>query len=229
MTGVLINAGTIIAGSLAGLILRRGLSDRMRKTLMQALGLCVIMIGICGAVGTKDTLCVIVCMVIGTVTGTAINIEKQLDRLGKFAERKLAGNGEQSVAKGFVTASLIFCVGAMAIVGSLESGLKGDHSTIVSKAIIDGVTSMILAGTMGIGVILSAAAVFVYQGLIVMLAGVLAPVLTDTVINEMSATGGLLIVGIGLNMLFEDKHFAVGNMLPAIFLPMAYIPLTGLF
>lgn len=229
MLGVLINVATIVIGSTVGLLLRKGLSERMRNTVMQALGLCVVMIGISGAVGSRDTLCVIVCMVVGTLIGTAVNIEKQLDRLGKYTEKRFASaNAESTFAKGFVTASLIFCVGAMAIVGSLDSGLRGDHTTLIAKAVIDGVTSVIFAGTLGIGVMLSAVPILIYQGGIVLLAECLSPLLTEAVITEMSAAGGLLIIGIGLNMLFEEKHFAVGNMLPAIFLPMAYIPLAAL-
>lgn len=229
MIGVLINVATIVVGSTLGLLLRKGLSIRMRNTVMQVLGLCVVMIGISGAVATKDTLCVIVCAVIGTIVGTSVNIEKLLDRAGKYAERKLMKEGESTFAQGFVTASLVFCVGAMAIVGSLDAGIRHDYSTLVAKAVIDGVTSVIFAGTMGIGVMLSALPILLYQGSIALLAGLLKPLLTDDIIREMSSVGGLLITGIGLNMLFEEKHISVGNMLPAIFLPMLYYPVSNLF
>ena len=168
----------------------------------------------------------IVCIVVGGLIGSLIDIEKQLDHLGAFAERKLGGE-DGSIAKGFVTASLVFCVGAMAIVGAMDSGLRGDHSTLVAKGVIDGVSAMFFASALGPGVLLSAAAIFVYQGGIALLAGLLTPVLTDVVITEMSAVGGLLIAGIGINLM-TPIHIKVGNLLPAIFLEMAYVPLAAL-
>ena len=140
---------------------------------------------------------------------------------------QLGGIGKL-LTHGFVSASLVFCVGAMAIMGSLSSGLYGDHSTLIAKAAIDGIASIIFASTMGPGVALSALAVLVYQGAITLTAGWLKPLLTDTIINEMSAVGGLLIIGVGLNMIYE-KHLSVGNLLPAIFVPLVYYPLLALF
>lgn len=168
-------------------------------------------------------------MVIGSLLGAWIDIELRLNNLGKAIERRVSPNGaEGSVARGFVTASLVFCVGAMAIVGSMDSGLRGDHSTLIAKSILDGVFAIIFTSSMGWGVGLSALAVLVYQGAIAMLAMWIEPLLTTAIITEMSAVGGLLIMGIGLNMIY-DKRIPVGNMLPAIFLPMAYLPLIGLF
>lgn len=229
MIGTLINVVAIIAGTALGVLLRKGIPERMRDTVMQGLGLCVLLIGVSGAVKTGDTMCVIVSMVVGGLIGSALNIEKRLNDLGAFAEKKLVSGGEHgSIAKGFVTASLVYCVGAMAIVGSMDSGLRGDHSTLIAKAALDGVSAIFFASTMGVGVGLSALAVLVYQGAIALLAGWISPLLTDAIITEMSATGGLLIIGIGLNMIY-DKHLSVGNMLPAIFVPMAYLPLMKLF
>jgi len=167
--------------------------------------------------------------VIGSLLGAWIDIEKRLNDLGQAIERKVSPNGaEGSVAKGFVTASLVFCVGAMAIVGSMDSGLRGDHSTLIAKSILDGVFAIIFTSSLGWGVGLSALAVLVYQGAIALLAMWIEPLLTAPIITEMSAVGGLLIMGIGLNMIY-DKHIPVGNMLPAIFLPMAYLPIVALF
>jgi uncharacterized protein len=226
MIGTLINAGAILFGSIIGVMLSKGIPARMRECCMQGMGLCIILIGIQGAVKTANTLCVIVCMAIGGLIGCAINIERQMERLGNFAEKKLSHSG--GVANAFVTAALVFCVGAMAIIGAMDSGLRGDHSTLIAKALLDGVISVFLASSLGIGVALSAVAVLVYQGAIALLASWISPLLTDEIINEMSAVGGLLIIGVGLNMIY-DKHISVGNLLPAIFLPMAYIPLTSLF
>ena len=229
MLGTLVNTGAILFGSLLGLLLRRGLPQRLRDTVMQGLGLCVVLIGVKGAIGTSDTLCVIVSIVAGGLLGAGINIERRLEQLGSFAQRKLLRGGEDnSFAKGFVSASLVFCVGAMAIMGSLSSGLYGDHSTLIAKAAIDGIAAIIFASTMGPGVALSALAVLVYQGAITLTAGWLKPLLTDTIVNEMSAVGGMLIIGVGLNMIYE-KHLSVGNLLPAIFVPLVYYPLLALF
>ena len=230
MIGTLINVVAVLAGTALGLLLRKGIPERMRETVMQGLALCVVLIGVSGAIKTGDTMCVIVSMVVGGLLGSAVNIEHRLDQLGALAERKLVRNqGEGSTfAKGFVTASLVYCVGAMAIVGAMDSGLRGDHSTLIAKAALDGVSAIFFASTMGVGVGLSAVAVLVYQGAIALLATWIAPILTDPIINEMSAVGSLLIIGIGLNMLY-DKHIAVGNLLPAIFVPMAYVPLAALF
>lgn len=229
MIGTLINFAAIIAGTALGLLLRKGIPERMRETVMQGLGLCVLLIGVSGAIKTGDTMCVIISMVVGGLLGSAVNIEHRLDQLGAFAERKLLnGRSDSTFAKGFVTASLVYCVGAMAIVGAMDSGLRGNHATLIAKSALDGVSAIFFASTMGAGVGLSAVAVLVYQGAIALLATWIAPILTNPIINEMSAVGSLLIIGIGLNMLY-DKHIAVGNLLPAIFIPMAYVPLSALF
>lgn len=229
MIGTLINVVAVLLGTAIGLLLRKGIPERLRDTVVQGQGLCVILIGLTSAIKTADVTCVIICMVVGSLLGAWINIEKCLDNLGRAIERKVSPGGEKgSVAKGFVTASLIFCVGAMAIVGSMDSGLRGDHSTLIAKSVLDGVFSIFLASSLGFGVGLSALAVLVYQGAIALLSMWIEPLLTTPIITEMSAAGGLLIMGIGLNMIYE-KHIPVGNMLPAIFMPMAYIPLVALF
>ncbi len=230
MIGTIINTLAILLGSLAGILLRKGLPQRLRETVMQGLGLCVLIIGVLSAIKTQDMMAVIISIVVGGLIGALLNIEKRLDQLGLRMQKLLAGKhdaGDNLFAKGFVTASLIYCVGAMAIVGSLESGLKGDHSTLIAKSALDGISAIVFASTMGPGVALSALAVLVYQGSISLLAGWASPLFTPELIAEMSAVGGLLIIGIGLNLLY-DKRIAVGNLLPAIFVPMAYLPLSML-
>ncbi len=230
MIGTIINTLAILLGSLAGILLRKGLPQRLRETVMQGLGLCVLIIGVLSAIKTQDMMAVIISIVVGGLIGALLNIEKRLDQLGLRMQKLLAGKhdaGDNLFAKGFVTASLIYCVGAMAIVGSLESGLKGDHSTLIAKSALDGISAIVFASTMGPGVALSALAVLVYQGSISLLAGWASPLFTPVLIAEMSAVGGLLIIGIGLNLLY-DKRIAVGNLLPAIFVPMAYLPLSML-
>ena len=233
MIGTLINVVAIVIGSALGLFLRRGMKKAVSDTVMQGLGLCVILIGIKGAIQTGNVLLVILSMVVGGIAGSLLNIEGGMNRLGAYAERKLARPGagaadENEFAKGFVTASLVFCVGAMAVVGALDSGIRGDHSTLIAKSALDCVAAMVFAGSMGIGVMLSAVPVLVYQGLIALLGTAIAPLLSDVVVLEMSAVGGLLIVGIGVNMLLE-KNINVANLLPAIFVPFLYFPIVGLF
>lgn len=230
MIGTLINTVLILAGCAVGLILRKGIPDRIKDTVMQGLALAVMLIGISGAIKTTDTMCVIVSLVIGGALGALIDIEKRLDQLGQFAERKLSrfSSGQDSIANGFVTASLVYCVGAMAIVGSIESGLNNDHATLIAKGMLDGVSAIFFTSTLGIGVALSAIAVLVYQGAIALLAGWIAPFLQDAYVNEMSAVGGLLILGIGFNLMY-DKHIRVGNLLPALFIPFVYLPIVSFF
>jgi len=230
MIGTLINVVMILCGCALGLLLRKGLPQRLQTTVMKALGLSVILIGISGALKTADTMCVIISMAAGSLLGSAVDIEGRLNQLGDFAERKLGRfGGGGNISKGFVTASLLYCVGAMAIVGSIDSGIRGDHSTLIAKGILDGVSAVVFTSTLGIGVALSAVAVLVYQGAIALLASWIAPVLSDAMIAEMSAVGGLLIVSLGLNLLYEKERIPVGNMLPAIFVPLLYLPIAGLF
>ena len=219
----MVNALAIAVGTLVGNKLRGGISERFRSILMQAMALAVMLIGIAGAVKTTDALIVVISLAIGALVGEGINIEKRLEQVGDALKRRVKG-AEASFTQGFVSASLIFCVGAMAIVGSLDAGLRGEYSTILTKSLIDGITAAMLASTLGLGVIFSAAAVFVYQGAITLLAGLLQPLLTDAIITEMSAVGGLLIFAIGLNMQGITK-IRVGNLLPAILVPLAYIPI----
>ncbi len=220
MLGTIVNTIAILLGGMLGLIFRRGISDRFKNTVMKGLGLSVFMIGLAGALRSENILLLIFSMVIGSLIGEAMNIEDKLERFGKWIENR-SGQGEGQVAKGFVVASLMYCVGAMAIVGALESGLTGNHETLYAKSLLDGVTAVIFASTLGIGVLFAAGSVLVYQGAITIAASALAAVLVDSVIVEMSAIGGLLIMGIAMNIL-EFKRVPVGNMLPAVFIPLLY-------
>jgi len=221
MTGTFVNAAAIVAGGLAGLFLKHGIGDGYKRTIMQAVSLSVILIGVRSALEATDLLGVIVCMAVGSLLGEVLKIESGLEALGVYAERKFDRTGNGGFAKGFVTASLVFCVGSMAIVGSLESGLTGNHATLFAKSLLDGITSVIFASTFGIGVIFSAVPVLLYQGIMTLGASLAKPFLTPDVIAQMSAVGGLLIAAIGINML-ELARIRVGNMLPAIFLPLLY-------
>lgn len=209
-----------MAGSMVGLFFRNGIPERYNQTVMQAVALSVILVGIKSAMGSNDLLIVIISLALGSLIGEWIGIEAYLKRLGDWLENRFSKNSS-GFSIGFVTASLIFCVGSMAIVGSLESGLMGKHDTLFAKSALDGIVSLILSSSLGIGVIFSAIPILVYQGTITLLAGLLKPLLVPMVVSQMSATGGLLIVGIGLNML-REKKLKVGNMLPAIFIPLIY-------
>ena len=227
MLGTIVNALSIIAGSLVGLLFRGAIPEKFNRTLMHAIGLAVILIGLKAAFKTDDIMTVIVSLAIGSVLGELLAIEDRLERLGNWIGRRISGDAK-GITKGFVSASLLYCAGAMAIVGALESGLAGNHQTLFAKSILDGIGSLFFASTLGIGVLFSAAAVFVYQGLIVLAASFLTQFLLPGVISQMSAVGGLLIVAIGINLL-EIKKIKIGNMLPAIFIPLVYQVLKHLY
>ena len=220
MLGTVVNTLAIICGSLVGLGLRGGIPDRYKESVIAAIGLAVMLIGVKSALRTDALLTVIVSMALGSLAGDALGIEARLERLGHWIGGHFA-RGTDGVARGFVTASLVFCVGAMAIVGSLESGLAGNHQTLYAKSLLDGVTSVVFASTLGIGVLFSALSVLVYQGAITLSAAMLKPLLTTVVVEQMTAVGGLLILAIGFNIL-GVRRLRIGNMLPAILLPLIY-------
>ncbi len=220
MLGTIVNCLTIVAGSLVGLLFKNVIPEKYNRTIMQAIGLAVILIGLKSALGCNDLLIIIISLAAGSFIGEWIGIENYLERLGKYLENKFSKTSS-GFAGGFVTASLMYCVGSMAIVGSLESGLTGNHDTLFAKATLDGIVGIILSSSLGIGVLFSAVPVLMYQGSITLLAGVLKPLLVPVVISQMSAVGGLLIMALGFNMIREQK-LKVGNMLPAIFIPLIY-------
>ena len=224
--GTIVNTLAIIAGSFIGVVLKGGIPKQYNVTVMQAVSLAVILVGLTAALKTDELLLIIFSLAIGSVAGEFLSIEARLEQLGQWLESRFSRGGN-GIAKGFVTASLIYCVGSMAIVGSLESGLTGNHQTLFAKSVLDGIASVILASTLGIGVAFSAASVFVYQGVITITATFMKTALIPSVISQMSAVGGLLIVGIGFNLM-EIKKIKVGNMLPAIAVPLVYYLLKRL-
>lgn len=228
MVATIINVLLVLAGSLLGLFLRNRLSTRFASAVTTVLGLCVLGIGVSGMITTANTLCVIICMVLGTIIGEGLNIEKRMDGLGEALRRKLVkGDGNSRFVEGFVSASVLFCVGAMAINGSMEAGMLGKYDILISKGVIDGVTSITFAAAMGLGVAFSAIPLFLYQGGLTLLFAAVGSIIPDPVVLEMSAVGGTIIVAIAINMLGLSKEkLRVGNMLPAIFLPILYLPLA---
>jgi len=221
LTGSFINVALVVVGSGLGLLLKKGLPERVSDAVMKALGLCVLFIGIDGCLEGENTLVAVISMAVGTIIGSAIDLDKHLNNFAGKIEKKLSkkSDGKSNFAQGFVASTLLFCVGAMAIVGSLDSGISGDYSTLATKSVIDGVSSIVLASTLGFGVLLSCVPVFLYQGSITLLAGVIAPLLNDYTVNEMTCVGSLLIIAIALNMM-KITNIKVMNSLPAVFLPI---------
>lgn len=231
MIATIINAVLVLVGSIIGLVFKNKISDRFSAVITQALALCVLGIGISNVLASTDTLCVIICLVLGTMLGELLKIEDRLDGAGEFLRRKLikSNGGNNRFTEGFVTATLLYCIGAMAITGSIEAGLNHNYSIIISKGVIDGVTSISFAAAMGVGVAFSVIPLMIYQGAITLLATVVGPYLGEIVIAGMTATGGTLIMGLAVNMLnIPNVKIKVGNMLPAIFLPIAYYPVLNL-
>ncbi|MDD4565626.1 MAG: DUF554 domain-containing protein [Eubacteriales bacterium] len=227
MSGPIVNSIVIIICALAGKFLVKGLPVRFEEIIKKAIGLSIIYIGISGALENQRVMLLIISMVAGSIIGEWINIDKRMNNIGLWVEKKL-GFGEGNFAKGFVTSSILFCTGSMAIVGALQSGLQGNHEMLYAKSILDGVISIIFASTMGIGVAFSAIPVFLYEGAIALGASFIKDWLTMEIITEMSAAGSLLIAAIGFNFL-EIKGIKVANMIPAIFLPWLFIALETAF
>lgn len=218
MLGTIINFLAIVGGSIIGLFLKGGIPERISNTVMNGISLCILFIGISGAFKVDNMLIVIISISIGAVIGEFFNLDEKLKKLGDWLERKFKNN-KNKISEGFVSASLIYCVGAMAIVGSLESGLRGNHEILFSKSILDGISAIIFSSTLGIGVMFSAVSVLVYQGVITLCASFISPVLSEAVIANMTACGSLIIIGLGLNVLGVTK-IKVANLLPAVFLPI---------
>lgn len=215
MKGTIINVVAIVVGTGLGVTLKRGIPERFKSTVIQGLSLAIIVIGLQMALQTENVLIVVLSLVFGALTGELLRIENMLTKMGTNIEKRLGGNGG-NFTKAFVTASLVYCVGAMAIVGSIQDGISGDATTLYAKSLLDGVASVVFASTLGIGVAFSAIPVFLYQGSITILAQYLQVFLTSDVIKEITATGGVLIIGIGIKML-EIKEIKVGNLLPSVF------------
>jgi uncharacterized membrane protein YqgA involved in biofilm formation len=226
MLGPVVNAVVIVVCALAGCFLIRGIPERFEEILKKAIGLSIIYVGIKGALDNQRVLLLIMSLVIGAVIGELINIDKLMNRAGGWAERKLGMSGG-TFSKGFVSASILFCTGSMAIVGSMQSGLLGNHETLFAKSILDGSISLVFGASMGIGVLFSAIPVLLYQGAIALASMAIKDLLTPDIIREMSAVGSLLVAAIGFNFL-SIKEIRVANLIPAIFIPWVYIAVEQL-
>lgn len=225
MLGPIVNAIAIVVCAILGKLLIRNFPERFEVIIKQGIALALLYMGISGAMESQAILTLILSVVIGSILGEWINIDKGMNNIGLWAEKKL-GFGEGSFATGFVTASILFCTGSMAIVGALNSGLQGNHEMLFAKSILDGVISIVFASQLGLGVAFAAIPVLLYQGAIALGATYIKVWLTAEIITEMSAVGSLLIAGIGVNFLgASTKPIKVANMIPAIFLPWLFIAL----
>ncbi len=228
MLAVFVNMATVLLGSAIGILFRNKIKERYISVVISALALVTVLIGITSAIGTADILCVIICMALGTVIGELIRIDDGIEGAGEFIKTKLLkGRGAGRFTEGFITACIVFCVGSMTIMGSFEAGINGDYSIIYAKSALDFVSSLMFAAAMGLGVPFSALFILLFQGGLTLLAGVISPYLSPAVVAEMSAVGGVILIGMGINMLeLSRKRIKVASMLPAVFLPIAYVPVA---
>ena len=223
LLGSLVNGGAIVVGGLVGMFAGKLLPERLRTSVMAALSLMTIGIAVPGLLKSSNALIPIISMVIGTIIGELLNIDAAVNKLGENLQKRFSGS---RVTEGFVTGSLVFAIGALAVMGPLQSGLQHQHDLLFSKSVIDGVASIVFASTLGLGVALSGLMVFAVEGSIALLASVVAPYLGEAVVNEITFVGSLLIVGISLNLLGATK-LRILNMVPAILLPILLCRFMG--
>lgn len=227
MFGVIVNSLAIAVGGVIGMLIGKGIPDKIKETVFTGLALCVMLIGISGAIKGENTILVILSIVIGAIIGEIIDIDLRLRKLGDSIQSKFEGK-HGKFSEGFVVSTLLMCIGAMAIVGPLESGLTGNNSTLFAKSVIDGCSAIILSSTYGIGVVFTGLSVFIYQGLIALSASLIKGILVESVITNITAVGSLLILGLGFNMLNLTK-IKVANLLPAVLVPFVYQLILGWF
>lgn len=231
LLGTLVNGLLIIFGTLIGKLLHR-IPERMKATVMSAIGLAVVVLGLQMGLSSNNYLIVIISLVLGAVIGEWMELDDKLNAMGRWIERKVGSKGETSISQGFVTATLIFVIGAMGVIGALDSGIRGDHQVLFTKSIIDGFVSIILTSTLGVGVLFSAIPVVLYQGSIALFATQIdkfvPQVLMDQFIAEMTSAGGIMIFAIGLNLIGITK-IRVANLLPGIFIVGAIVTIVHLY
>jgi len=230
MLGPIANASAIVVCSLAGCFFVKKIPARIDEIIRKAIGLFVIYAGIKGALDNQRVLLMLMSLVLGAAIGELIDIDGLMNRLGEWAEKRFGAGGKEtgrSFSKGFTSASILYCTGSMIIVGSLQSGLTGSHDLLFMKAVLDGVTALVFAASMGIGVAFSAIPLFLYEALIVLVANAAKDFLRAEIIAEMSAVGSILIAGIGFNFL-GVKEIKIANFIPAVFIPLVYMTIEGL-
>lgn len=223
MFGTIVNFFAIIVGSLIGILFQKRINQDIAYSLFKVIGLCVIYLGIIGLIKVENPMVIIISMTLGTLIGEVIHIERKLEVMSSKIEILVNKYYKGKIKDGFLTASLLFCIGSMAIIGTIESTLSNNHATLYAKSILDGITSVIFASTMGLGVMLSSFSVLLYQGSISLLANFIKPLVTAVpeTIPMISGVGSLMIMGLGINMVFNLK-LKISNMLPSIFIPILY-------
>jgi len=215
MLGTLVNVGAVVAGSLLGLLIHSRMPEKITKLVFQAIGLFTLFLGFTMAGKTSNYLIMIFSLVIGSIIGELLNIEKQINRLSDWLKAK-SGSSNAKFSEGFLTSFLLFCMGSMSILGAIEEGIGGNPDLLLAKSVLDGFSAIALAAAMGIGVLFSAIPLLIYQGGLTLFAGYLQDYLTTPMINELSAVGGIILIGLGINVL-EIKQVRVINMVPALF------------
>ena len=228
MLGVIINCLTVIVGSVVGMIFKNLIPKKVTDGIMTGIGLCTVYIGASGALVGENTLVLILSMALGAAIGYVLDIDKAINKFADFATKSFKKNDGVNVAEGFVTACLIFCVGAMTIVGSVQAGTTGDNTMLITKAFLDLVSSMALASTFGVGVLLSTLFVFVFQGGLVLVSSMAGEFLSLSMQNEMICVGSVMIIGLGLNIIGVSK-IKVANFIPAMFIAPAITPILNRF
>lgn len=220
MTGTFINVIAILVGSGIGVLFGSHLSDRLKSTVLSGMGFFTVAVGMQMFLKTENSLVVLGALILGAVLGEWLKIEDWLQNLGIWLERRLPGSSEEGASslfvRGFLAASVLYCTGPMAVLGSISDGLRGDYLTLSIKSVLDGFLSIAFASTLGIGVAFSALPVFAYQGVISLLAAQLNAIVNTDMMNEMTATGGIFLIGIGISSMLELKKIRVGNFLPAL-------------
>jgi hypothetical protein len=232
MTGTLLNIATVIAGSIIGLIFGSRIPAKLKDTVIAGMGLFTVAMGLQMFLNTENPLIVLGALLIGTLLGEWWRIEDGLHRLGEILEKRFSreeDDGSNKFVRGFLTASLLFCVGPMTILGSIQDGLTGDYNLLAVKSVLDGFASIAFASTLGIGVAFSSLIILVYQGGISLLAGQLNAIVNASMMNELTAAGGVLLMGVGISNLLEIKKIRVGNMLPALLVAPLIVWILGLF
>ena len=230
--GTIINTAAIVVGGVLGVCLKKGIGQRMQEMLMHVCGVVTMFLGVAGTlsrmfvitedgISTQGSMLLLLSMVLGSLAGEALNIEKGFDDIGEKLKKRFAKGDEATFVDGFVNASLTVCIGAMAIVGSIQDGLSGDYSMLAAKAVLDFVIVMVMGSVFGIGAAFSALPVFVFQGVITVLAHMCGSFISDAIISDLSLVGSVMIFCVGVNVAF-GKKFRVGNMLPALLVPVIY-------
>lgn len=229
MLGVIINCITVIVGSIMGMVFKNLIPKKMTDGIMIGIGLCTVYIGIDGALAGENTLVLILSMAIGAAIGFLLDLDGKINKFADFATRRFKKDSEgASVAEGFVTACLIFCIGAMTLVGSIQAGVNGDNTTLITKAFLDLISSLALSATFGVGVLLSTVFVLVFQGGLVLISSFAGEFLSVSMQNEMICVGSVMIIGLGLNIIGVSK-IKVANFIPAMFIAPAITPVLNKF